>query len=129
MHESSKTHSETFGKWKSLEITSSSLATIDKLEQHVVKKGEKHGREILSRLLDIIRFLAMQNLAFRGHREYDGDLSDLNQGNFLELVHLVARYDALLSKHLMKLKIGSQKLAVCHLSPRVKNEFIYVLGD
>lgn len=44
-------------------------ATIDKPQQQNIDKEIKKWKEILTRILDIIRFLAKQNLAFRGHRE------------------------------------------------------------
>ena len=48
------------------------------------------NRQVLNHLLDIIRLLAKQNLALRGHRE---SANSLNRGNFLELVHHQAKYD------------------------------------
>ena len=58
-----------FTKCKEFEIRIKSESTIDKIEQDEIKSETKKWREILTRLLDIIRFLAKQNLAFRGHRE------------------------------------------------------------
>ena len=55
------------------------------------------NREVLAHLLDIIRLLAKQNLAFRGH---DESASSVNRGNFLELVHHQAKYDPILQQHL-----------------------------
>ena len=57
------------------------------------------NREVLAHLLDIIRLLAKQNLAFRGH---DESASSVNRGNFLELVHHQAKYDPILQQHLQK---------------------------
>ena len=41
-------------------------AEIDKVEQDLIKKEAKKWQEILTRLLDIIMFLAKQNLALLG---------------------------------------------------------------
>lgn len=57
-----------------------------------------------------MKFLAKQNLAFRGHREQIGyrdenaDASGgrLSRGNFSELAHLQAKYDPVLNKLLKK---------------------------
>lgn len=54
--------------------------TIDKKEQNLVAKETKKWQEILTRMFDIIKFLAKQNLAFRGHTEDD---TSINRGNFL----------------------------------------------
>lgn len=48
-------------------------------------------------MIDATAYLAMQELAFRGHDE--GSTSD-NKGNYVELCQLMARYDHLLGEHL-----------------------------
>lgn len=79
-------------------------------------------------MLNIIQFLAKQNLAFRGHREDIREDDSGNRGNFLELVHLLAKYDPLLMEHLTKVKLGA-KVSVSYLSPEAQNEFINLLGQ
>ena len=86
-HETSSSHILAFKNWKEFEIRIKSESTIDKIEQDEIKSETKKWREILTRLLDIIRFLAKQNLAFRGHREelrscHNDEIN--NKGNFLE---------------------------------------------
>ena len=79
------------------------------------------NREVVHRLLDIIIFLAQNNLPFRGHRESE---SARNRGKFLGLVELQARRDPVLKEHLEKSKQN------CHyLSPDIQNEFISLLAD
>ncbi|KAL4147901.1 hypothetical protein QTP88_002228 [Uroleucon formosanum] len=71
------------------------------------RKIVANNREVLSRIINIIRFLAKQNLAFRGKRNeslYDLDianksnLSKKNRGNFMELVKLISKYDPILRR-------------------------------
>ena len=97
----------------------------------------KKWKEILLRLLDIIRFLAKQDLAFRGHRERvncEKNETDVepeateNRGNFLELVHLLAKYDPVLREHLLRIQLGN-KFATSYLSPTIQNEFVEILGE
>ena len=94
--ELSPTHIQSFTQWKELEIRLRHAGNIGKLEQQNIDKENKKWKEILTRILDIIRFLAKQKLAFRGHREsvhHEDINSPKNKGNFLELVDLLAKYD------------------------------------
>ena len=72
------------------------------------------------------RFLAQQNLAFRGHR-----VSSENRGNFLELVQLMAKYDPVLKEHCLKLEesAGGSNRVPSYLSKGIQNEFIFILGE
>lgn len=42
---------------------------IDKITQEGLQKEKEKWKEIFTRILDVIRFLAKQNLALRGHQE------------------------------------------------------------
>jgi hypothetical protein len=76
-------------------------------------------------MYDIIRFLAKQKLALRGHREND---TRANRGNFLELVHLLAKYDPVLREHLVRIKMGQKIYLPVPMSPEIQHEFIEILG-
>lgn len=62
----------------------------------------RKNREVLKKLVDAVLFLANQELAFRGHDETE---SSLNQGNYLETLKLIAKYDAELNEHLNSNKV------------------------
>lgn len=64
--------------------------------------------------------MAMANLAFRGHRER---LGEVNNGNFLSIIELLAEYDPIL-KELLQLPQGTFK----YLSPKIQNELIEILS-
>ena len=87
----------------------------------------EHNRNVLKRLLDITIFLAKQNLPFRGHRETKhsclGKVEGSNDGNFLELVKLLGKYDAVLAKHLCEAPARQ-----IYLSPKIQNDFISSIG-
>lgn len=72
--------------------------TIDHSNQIAMDKERKKWRDILHRLLDVILFLARQNLPFRGHRE---DMLSTHKGNFLELLELLSNYDPVLKERLL----------------------------
>ncbi|KAM9330997.1 zinc finger MYM-type protein 1-like [Gastrophryne carolinensis] len=63
----------------------------------------------------------MSNLAFRGHRE---NIGEVNNGNFLTIVELLAKYDSVL-KDLLQKPQGTVK----YLSPQIQNELISLLGS
>lgn len=124
-HEKSLSHVRAFLTWKEFEVRLSRGLTIDGNQQVAVANEVKKWKLVLSRILDIIKFLAKQNLALRGHREeFD---CRTNRGNFLELVELLAKYDAVLSEHLTKIRSG-QRCTVTYLSPQIQNEFIELMG-
>ena len=79
------------------------------------------NRTVLSHILDIIKFLAKQNLPFRGHNESS---DSANKENFLELVHHQAKYDLVLQQHLQKVGRNST-----YLSPDIQNQFIQAMAD
>ena len=128
-HEASTSHAQAFLNWKELEIRLAEGKVIDKVEQELIETETKKWREILARLLDIVRFLAKQNLALRGHREdiHCDERGEENKGNFLELVHLLAKYDPVLREHLVKVKLG-KKITISYLSPEIQNEFVSILA-
>ncbi|GFV86578.1 probable ATP-dependent RNA helicase DDX20 [Trichonephila clavipes] len=109
-HELSAEYNENFCKWKELEKRLQKGQTIDK------KRTITIGQEL---------FLAKQNLALCGHREDD---PSTNRGNFLELVHLLAKYDPVLREHLVRIKMG-QNSSLTYMSPQIQNEFIEILGN
>ena len=91
-------------------------------------------QQLLRRVLSMVKFLARQNLAFRGHREElsapqgEPDASRTNRGNFLELAYFLAEYDSVMLNHLQMVST-SKKISVSYLSKRIQNEFINILGD
>ena len=99
-------------------------------EKELIEKETKKWREILVRLLDIVKFLVKQNLALRGHQEdiHDDERGQENKGNFLELVHLLAKYDPVIREHLVTVKLG-KKIATSYLSPEIRNEFVSILAE
>lgn len=55
------------------------------------------NRYVFKRLVDTVCFLGAQELGFRGNDENEN--SD-NRGNYVEILHLIAKYDAKLDHHL-----------------------------
>ncbi|CAH1973136.1 unnamed protein product [Acanthoscelides obtectus] len=86
-------------------------------------------REVLTRILHCIKFLATQNLALRGHREPHHMLDNSNVGNFLGLLKLVSTYifDPVMKEHLRNAE--SHPGSTSYLSPCIQNEFLHLLAS
>lgn len=84
-------------------------------------------RKVLTRLVDASLFLAKQGIPFRGHREYAGlGAPATNEGNFLELLKLIAKYDSILDSHLNEK--ADSTMTYKYISPESQNELISSLG-
>lgn len=92
------------------------------------KQYAKENREYLKVIIECLMFTAQQNIAQRGHDEKrDGlsDSSDINRGNFLELVHLRCKDIPWLKD---KLNNQLQKHAQW-TSPVIQNELLQIITD
>ena len=65
--------------------------------QHLMDKEKYKWRKILHSVVEVIQFPCKQNLPLCGHRE---DSNSRNQGNFLETLKLLAKYNAVIKEHL-----------------------------
>ena len=95
------------------------------LQEHAAQRGK--WREIVKRLLHCTRFLAQQNIPFRGHREQLGTSASENPGNFLALLDFLSEYDSLIREHLDRTRNNPKK--VSFLSNKMQNEFIELIGN
>ena len=69
-HENSPTHRTAFIAWKEAENRLLRGNSIDNKLENQIKNEEKRWRSVLNRILTAVKYLAKQNLAFRGHEEY-----------------------------------------------------------
>ena len=83
------------------------------------KKRVERNRDILKRHIDVVLYLERQGLALRGHKECGGRGGrDVNEGNFIELLKLLTKYDGL-NDHL-----NPQSANRFYLSSKIQNDFI-----
>jgi hypothetical protein len=71
-----------------------------------------------------VKFLAKQNLAFRGH---NSKLYDASNGNFLGLIEMLAEFDPVIQEHVHR--ITNDETHVHYLGPRIQNELMHLLGS
>ncbi|XP_044134789.1 zinc finger MYM-type protein 1-like [Bufo gargarizans] len=115
--ESSKTHIEAcvvYEQWRKNK-------TIDEENEKQIRQEKNYWRQVLHKIVNVTLTMSMANLSFRGHRE---KLGEVNNGNFLSIIELLAEYDPVL-KQLLQLPQKS----VRYLSPRIQNEIIDILSN
>ncbi|XP_050504383.1 uncharacterized protein LOC126883185 isoform X1 [Diabrotica virgifera virgifera] len=126
MHEKSVNHRNAFRAWQELDIRLKQKKTIDAEYQRIMDKEILHWREVLKRILSIIRLLASQCLAFRGTTNH---LFQPNNGNFLKLVELLSEFDPVMEEHIMRVQRESDKWSVTYLSNSTQDELISLMGN
>ena len=123
-HENSKIHKQCFDKWKELALRLQLHQTIDKEMQDLMDKEKNKWREILHSVVEVIKYLRKQNFPLRSHRE---NSNSRNQGNFLETLKWLAKYNAVIRKYFSVIQLSS-KCMTTYLSPTIHNELIELLG-
>lgn len=116
-HSESATHKTADESWKMYRNTLKVGRVDQQLDPEfkdnaVVTLHEEHIRTVL----DIILFLAQQELAFRGD---DETIDSLNRGNFLELFDFICKYDPIVKERFDKLPANSKLI-----SPDIQNELL-----
>ena len=96
---------------------------VDEILEKQIQDEKKRWREILKRIIDVIKLLASQNLALRGHVE---QLDSDNPGNFLATLKFLSFYDTLLENHLKNVRENPH--SVSYLSHDIQNEFLSLLA-
>ena len=89
-HENGKSHLIAHNNWIELEVSLMSETTIDATKQRILNEEVRHWQNVLERLLAIVLFLGQQCLSFRGSSD---KLYEQNNGNFLKLVELIAKFE------------------------------------
>lgn len=84
------------------------------------------NREIVKIIFEVLLYLARQNSSLRGHNE---SWLSKNQGNFLELIKLFAKHNALLSSHIATLESAQKKNRLTYLSNNSQNTMLLVMSD
>lgn len=85
--------------------------TIEEENQIRMDDQRKNGRAVLEGVVDVILFLSKQYLPFRGHRE---SFEFKNQGNFLETVKLLAKYDPARNTHPSDIQLSNKSITTHH---------------
>ncbi|XP_024010268.1 uncharacterized protein LOC112085297 [Eutrema salsugineum] len=98
--------------------------TIDKYAQDEMNKERVHWRQVLLRIISVVKTLAKQNLAFRGSNEKIGEDG---HGTFLSFIEMLADFDPVMIEHLRRFKEGETRYH--YLSNKIQNELITLLSN
>ncbi|XP_076894309.1 uncharacterized protein LOC143546541 [Bidens hawaiensis] len=97
--------------------------TIDKVAYEQFKKERDYWREVIFRILALVKFLAKNGLAFRGSYE---KLYQKSNGNFLGLIEMLEEFDPIIKEHVRR--IMNDELNVHYLGHNIQNELIGLLA-
>lgn len=122
IHESTPEHLQS--EMRRVMYTSQHRADVQFLSTLNSKVAE--NREIVKIIFEALLYLARQNNSFRGHDEQWGSF---NQGNFLELLKLLAKHCPLLSFHLSKIQSAQTKNRLTFLSNVSQNNMLSVMSE
>ncbi|XP_028116344.1 uncharacterized protein LOC114314100 [Camellia sinensis] len=93
-HETSNEHITCMSKWIELEKRLQKNETIDNGVQEQINREREHWKNVLLRIIAIVRTLAKNNLAFCGENE---KIYQERNENFLSLIEMVAQFDSMLA--------------------------------
>ena len=121
-HEENSYHRQSFVEWKEMERRMKMHGVDDVLCSQIEAEKDR-WREVLKRVLEVIKLLSTQNLALRGHVE---TLDVANPGNFLAVLKLLSKYDPVMANHFAFVRQNPR--CVSYLSHDIQNEFIALLA-
>ncbi|XP_034198474.1 zinc finger MYM-type protein 1-like [Prunus dulcis] len=123
-HETSIEHINHMSTWIDFHIRLQKNKTIDGVVQNQIKKEKKHWRNLLKRLISIVKYLGKYSLAFRGSNE---KIHDINNGNFMGQVEMIAEWDPVMKEHVRRM--DDKETHYHYLSHKIQNELILLLAS
>ncbi|XP_017476915.1 PREDICTED: zinc finger MYM-type protein 1-like [Rhagoletis zephyria] len=99
-------------------------SSIEKTFENSLVNDMTYWRKVLSRVVEVIKFLSSRGLALRGHDEI---LGSKHNGNFLGCLELLSKFDPFLAEHITR--FGNRgKGRASYLSSSICDEFISIMG-
>ncbi|XP_078024518.1 zinc finger MYM-type protein 1-like [Epinephelus lanceolatus] len=122
-HEKSAEDIANMDAWRNLSQKLQTHTAIDQVNQNLLSLEVNRWKEVLTRLIAIVKHLAERNLAFRGHSDR---LFEPGNGNFLGQVQLMAQFDPIMREHLRRSQ--AKELSDNYLSKHIQNELISLVA-
>ncbi|KAK9053582.1 hypothetical protein SSX86_024656 [Deinandra increscens subsp. villosa] len=122
-HESSTGHMRCMNTWVEMRQRLKENETIDKVAYGLFKKETDYWHQVILRIISLVKYLAIHNLAFRGSNE---KLYQKGNGNFLGLIEMLEEFDPIVKEHVRR--IMNDELQVHYLGHTIQNELILLLA-
>ncbi|XP_050877053.1 uncharacterized protein LOC127080804 [Lathyrus oleraceus] len=123
-HELGMEHVKNMTIWYEYRQRLQKFQTIDKATQRLIEKEKEQWKNVLKRVISIVKFLAKHNLAFRGSKE---KLYEDSNGKFLGLIEMLVEFDTIIQEHVRR--VATQKVHIHYLGHKIQNELISLLGS
>ncbi|MFS7941976.1 putative transcription factor and/or regulators TTF-type(Zn) family [Helianthus anomalus] len=123
-HEVGLEHFKNMNEWFELRQRLKCKETIDKGAYEHFRKEKDYWKQVILRIIALVKFLAKYGLAFRGSNE---KLYQKGNGNFLGLVEMLEEFDPIMKEHVRR--VLNEECHVHFLSHNIQNELIQLLGD
>ncbi|KAK3188683.1 hypothetical protein Dsin_028244 [Dipteronia sinensis] len=85
--------------WKEAELRLKKIVTIDVSHERAISKEKEYWKDILKRIMSVVKTLAICNLALRGGNE---KIDDCNNVNFLRIIKMITEFDPIMQEHLKR---------------------------
>ena len=108
-HNSLETHKQAIAVWMQWKLDHTRNVAAILTDQN--DKSIKENRHYIEAVVDVVLLCCKQGIALRGHRESDEEPSNVNKGNFLAILDLLARHDPIVARRLQK---GQQNKKYTH---------------
>jgi len=124
-HEISNDHIANMSLWIDLETRLLKIKTIDKHVQEQINRDRKHRRNVLFKIIVVVKTLAKNNLAFRGTYEI---IYKESSENFLSIIEMIAEFDPIMQEHIRQIN-KNNKINNHYLGHWIQDELINLLAS
>ncbi|KAM7517353.1 hypothetical protein LguiA_006936 [Lonicera macranthoides] len=110
--------------WTEAEVRLKKRVTIDASQERAINKKKEYWRDVLKRIMVVVKTLANCNLAF--HRDNE-KIDDKQNRNFLKIINMIAEFDPIMQEHLRRIR--KKEIRNHYLGHNIQNEIIQLLAN